>query len=92
MDQNKLKKLVRELINKQFQICGIDLTYDDVTNNKIPNWYSKYTCTEKQNKKWREFGVKFLIKNGFTKKNAQKEMNYFNLDYGLRLKNDVDNG
>lgn len=80
------KEIVRKLIDEQFKICGHNLKYDDVTHDKIPNWYSVYTCTEEQNQRWIKWGADLIKKElKYTDENARVEMAWVNLAFGLRV-------
>ena len=59
--QEKIDKSVIDLINEMFKIAGHTITYDDVKDRK-DSWFTEYTMTEKQYDKWKNFGVKYLIK------------------------------
>jgi uncharacterized GH25 family protein len=84
MKENHLKKI----IDKQFKIANIELKYDDVCKNKIPNWYQKFTYTEEQNAKWQKWTAKYIKeKLNLTKDRAYIEACWINLNYGLKIKN-----
>jgi len=82
MLSDKRKELLfKAFINKELEPHG--LTYEDIL--KIPDWFIKYTTTEKESKEWIEWCVKKLRKNGMSKKQAVKEVQWFDLMYGLRI-------
>lgn len=84
MKQNHLEKI----LNKQFEIAQIKLRYEDICDNKIPNWYQKYDCTEEQNQEWLKWTKKYLkSKMNFTKDTAFVQAEWINLYYGLKIKN-----
>jgi hypothetical protein len=84
MRQNHLEKI----LNKQFKIADIKLQYKDICDNKVPNWYQKYSCTEEQNQKWQKWTMKYIKeKMNFTKDKAFIEASWINLNYGLKIKN-----
>lgn len=79
--QEKIDQSVIDLINQMFKIAGHTVTYDDV---KDRNNLNEYMMTEKQYDKWKNFGVKYLMKKlNMTEFGAQKEMAMFGLMYGL---------
>ncbi len=81
----KKEDIVEKIINKQFEIAGLDVSYKDILN--VKGWYLKYTCSTEQSKKWEEWVAKLLEKKmKFTKKTAQREASWFNLMYGLKIK------
>ncbi len=83
--QEKIDKSVIDLINEMFKIAGHTITYDDVKDRKDP-WFTEYTMTEKQYDKWKNFGIKYLMKKlNMTEFKAQKEMAMFGLMYGLKI-------
>lgn len=79
---------LRKIINKQFKIAKIDLKYDDICENQIPEWYRKHSCTSEENDKWRKWTEDFLKKQfKYTKDKAHIEAAWLNLNYGLKIKN-----
>ena len=36
-------KHIKKIIDKQFKIANLDIKYEDICNNQVPNWYQKYT-------------------------------------------------
>ena len=90
--ETKRKRLSREqkrlqasidLLNKMFEIAGHQVTYDDIKDRK-DDWYTQWTMTMAQADEWKAWGVDYLRKNlKLTKVLAEKEMNWFNLQYGL---------
>ena len=82
----KNHELLVAIINKELE--HLDLTYDDVI--KIPEWFDKYTMTQTQSDEWRKWSIDFIVKNAKNYilrnvKEAKKEMEWLNLDYGLRI-------
>lgn len=74
------------LINRMFEIAGHNVTFKDVEGRK-DEWYLEYTMTEEQNKEWREWGEKFIKTQLRVKKeSAKSEMAFFDLNYGLKIK------
>lgn len=53
VDKNKL--ILKELIDKMFEIAGHPLKFEDV-EGRTDNWFQQYTMTEAQNEEWRDWG------------------------------------
>lgn len=69
------------LVNKQLGPFG--KTYLDVKND--PKWYTKYVVTPEQEQNFIEWGVIYLKeKFGLTNKQAEMEMDWFILQWGLK--------
>jgi len=69
------------LVNKQLE--PFNKTYTDVKNDKY--WYTKYVVTQEQESEFIEWGSKYLQESlGLTEKQAQMEMNWFVLQWGLK--------
>ena len=82
-DKNKL--ILKELIDKMFEMAGHDLKFEDVEGRK-DNWFQQYTMTEAQNEEWREWGTEFIDKKRrFGKKLADREMRMLDLYCGLKI-------
>ena len=65
----------------------LDLKFEDVCENKIPNWYKKYTCTEEENKKWVTWMKKYIKDNlKMTNDRAHIQAAWINMNYGLKVK------
>ena len=90
--ETKRKRLSREekrlqvsidLLNKMFEIAGHDVTFEDI-KGRTDNWYAQWSMTVAQADEWKAWGVEYLRKNlKLNKKQAEGEMNWFNLQYGL---------
>lgn len=81
-------QITKALINEMFKIAGYTVTYDDIVNRKDA-WYLDWTMTEEQNKRWVEWGTKFIQKHMNTlPKSAQDQMRMFNLNYGLKIEDE----
>jgi hypothetical protein len=79
------------LINKMFEIAGHDVTYKDVEGRQ-DDWYRQWTMTEAQNKEWKEWGAKFIKTQLRTnKESAQREMTWFDMCYGLKISDWIEN-
>jgi hypothetical protein len=86
--QDKDKQVLKELIDKMFEIAGHSLKFEDV-EGRTDNWFQQYTMTEEQNKEWREWGTKFLNKKRrFGVKLASREMAWLDLYCGLKIANE----
>ncbi len=84
--EQKREKAVVDLINQMFIIAGHDVTYDDILG--VENWFQKYTMTVEQGEEFKKWGKKYLMKNLRTyAKVAEKEMMWFNLQWGLTYNN-----
>ena len=78
---------LRKIIDKQFKIAKVDLKFEDVWENKIPNWYKKYTCTKEQNEKWVTWMKKYIKDNlKMTNDRAHIQAAWINMNYGLKVK------
>ena len=81
---DKERLLLKELIDKMFEIAGHPLKFEDVEGRK-DNWFQQHTMTEAQNKEWRDWGTKFLNKKRrWGKKLASREMAMLDLYCGLK--------
>jgi len=88
MKKNKRQLMVETLINKMFEISVHNLSYDNIKDRK-DNWYQQWTMTEQQNKEWRSWGIDLIKKELRLKKlTAEKEMAWFDLNYGLKIRYD----
>jgi hypothetical protein len=82
-DKNKL--VLKELIDKMFEMAGHDLKFEDVEGRK-DNWFQQYTMTEAQNEEWREWGIKFIMKKRrYNRYSADREMRMLDLYCGLKI-------
>lgn len=82
---NKERQLLKELIDKMFEIAGHDVRFEDVEGRKDP-WFQQYTMTEAQNQEWREWGTKHIKKKRrFYSKIASREMAFLDLYCGLKI-------
>jgi hypothetical protein len=84
---SKNEQIVKDLINKMFEIAGHNVTYNDVINRK-DDWYLHWTMTEEQNNEWLKWGKEYLKKKLKTSKYfIEKEMGWANMMWGLKIKN-----
>jgi hypothetical protein len=82
--QDKERLLLKELIDKMFEIAGHDLKFEDV-EGRTDNWFQQYTMTEVQNRDWRAWGIKFIMKKRRYKKHlASREMAMLDFYCGLK--------
>jgi hypothetical protein len=82
---NKEKLILKELIDKMFEIAGHPLKFEDV-EGRTDNWFQQHTMTEAQNEEWRSWGTKFLSKKRrFGIKLADREMRMIDLYCGLKI-------
>lgn len=83
VDKNKL--ILKELIDKMFEIAGHPLKFEDV-EGRTDNWFQQYTMTEAQNEEWRDWGTKFIMKKRRCNKVlADREMRMLDLYCGLKI-------
>ena len=81
-------QIAKALINEMFKIAGHDAKFEDIATRK-DEWYNEWTMTEEQNKQWIEWGTKFIKRNlNVLQRQAESEMAMFNLNYGLKIKQD----
>ncbi len=66
---------LEEAINKMMEVAGFMARFEHL--QQIPEWFSKYTWTEKEEAEFRKW---------FVKKHGKISWPYFNLQYGLRIK------
>ena len=80
-------KHIKKIIDKQFKIAGLNMKYEDVCDNQIPEWYAKFTCTPEQNEKWKKWTQQYMKdKLKLTKDRAFIETSWLDLNYGLKVK------
>jgi len=83
--EEKRELIVKDLINKMFEIAGHDVTYDEIKDRQ-DDWYTNWTMTESQNKEWVEWGVIYLKKNlRLNEKTARTEMILTSARWGLKF-------
>jgi hypothetical protein len=77
--------ILKELIDKMFELAGHNLKFEDVEGRK-DHWFQEYTMTEAQNKEWREWGTKLIMKkHRYNKYLANREMAFLDLYCGLKI-------
>jgi hypothetical protein len=83
VDKDRL--LLKELIDKMFELAGHDLKFEDVEGRK-DNWFQQHTMTEAQNKEWRDWGIKLIMKKQrYNRYLADREMRMLDLYCGLKI-------
>jgi len=84
--EEKREKAAVDLINQMFIIAGHDVTYDDILG--VEDWFTKYTMTVEQGEEFKEWGKRYLMKElRVPAKRAETEMQWFNLQWGLKYSN-----
>lgn len=84
--EEKREKAVVDLINQMFIIAGHDVTYDDILGRD--KWFQEYSMTVQQAEEFWKWGKKYLMKNlGMRAYQAEREMQWFNLQWGLTYSN-----
>ena len=82
--EQKREQAVIDLLNQMFVIAGHQVTYEDIKGRK-DNWWTEWTMTMAQADEWKAWGVDYLRKNlKLTKVLAEKEMQWVNLQWGLK--------
>lgn len=82
--EGKREKALIDIINQMFIIADYEVTYDDIKDRK-DNWYVQWTMTTAQSEEWKEWGINYLRKElKLNKVQAEKEMLWFNLQWGLK--------
>jgi len=85
MKPDKSRLILKELIDKMFEVSGHSLKFEDV-EGRTDNWFQQYTMTEAQNKEWRDWGTKFISKKRrYNEKYASREMAMLDLYCGLKI-------
>ena len=82
--EQKREQAVIDLLNQMFIIAGHNVTYEDIKGRK-DNWWTEWTMTTTQADEWKAWGVDYLRKNlKLNKALAEKEMQWVNLQWGLK--------
>ena len=77
---HRINEIFIELVNKQLEPFG--KTYQDVSGN--PAWYMQYVTTVEAESEFVNWGVELLTSRlGMSQKQAQNEMSWFILQWGL---------
>lgn len=82
---NKHQQVFEDLINKMFEIAGYpDKNFQTTLDEE--GFYSKYTMTIKQEQEFMAWGLAHIRKKlRYSKPIAAREMNWFNMAYGLAV-------
>jgi hypothetical protein len=82
MKRDKQREVFIKLID--MQMAQHSLTYEDIKND--PNFYTNYSTTPDNERKWREEGIELIRKElKLSKKNAEVEMAWVVLQWGLTI-------
>lgn len=82
------ERILKDLIDKMFEVAEHAVTYEDVKERK-DDWYVQWEMTEDQNQEWKNWGREYLRKKGrMNKTTAEKSMGFIDLAYGLKIKRD----
>ena len=82
-------KHLKKIIDKQFKIAKIEVKFEDVCQKNQRDWLAKYTCSEEENKKWKNWTIDYMRnKMKLTKDKAFIETEWLDLNYGLRVATD----
>lgn len=80
----KREQAVIDLLNQMFVIAGHNVTYEDI-KGRTDNWWTDWTMTMTQADQWKAWGIEYLRKNlKLNKTLAEKEMQWINLQWGLK--------
>lgn len=83
--EDKDRLVLKELIDKMFELAGHDLKFEDVEGRK-DNWFQQHTMTEAQNEEWRDWGIKLIMKKRrYNRYLADREMRMLDLYCGLKI-------
>jgi hypothetical protein len=82
MNDRHLKKI----IDKQFKIANLKVKFEDICKDQQLEIFNKYSYTEEENKKWKEWAINYMRdKMKLTKDKAYIQTEWLNLNYGLRV-------
>lgn len=76
---------IKDLINKQFEIAGYNLTYDDVLGQD--DWLQRYPISAEKRVEFMSWmsSCKQVVKDSWMQVNNERYIAMFDLQYGLRL-------
>jgi len=84
--EEKLNLAIIDLVNQMFIFAGHEVTYNDVVG--VENWFQKYTMTVEQSEEFKKWGKNYLMKKlRMNAKQAEREMMWFSLQWGLTYSN-----
>lgn len=84
----KVAKLTKQefalvAVHKQLEIAGVDKSV--LQSDK--EWFSNNTITDEKHKQWKQWFIdEYRLNFKRSKKEAEKEFAWFDLGYGLRIK------
>ena len=85
------QKIAEVLIEKMFEIAGYNVSYREAVS-KGSNWFNLWTITLEQQEKWMRWGAKYMHEElGIPLYLAERKMDIFNFNYGLKLIKKVSN-
>lgn len=78
------EKFTRDAINKMFEICNVNKTYDVVLAEGNETWYLDQKWTEADREAWKTWFVKTAIQRKlcYNKSHATRQFEWFDLSYG----------
>lgn len=84
------KKINRETINDhliEYQLEMVGKTVEDAANT--PNWFQEFTMTSEQHEEFKKYAIPLLKKVfKFNTNRAKNTFEWFDLGFGLRIKED----
>jgi len=87
--EEKTNLAIKDLINEMFKIAGYSIVYEDLIG-RTDDWFTEYTMTEEQYDQWIKWSTDYLRKNlKYSKARADKDMSWFSLMYGLKVRDIV---
>ena len=85
--KEKKERAIVDLIDQMFLIAGHDVTYEDIKDRK-DDWFAQWTMTVEQGEEFKEWGKRYLMKElQMRAKQAETEMQWINLQWGLKYSN-----
>ena len=80
------EEIVRNVINRMFEIAGYDTCYEDIIDRK-DDWYTQWTMTEEQGKIWQQWMIDYF-KNEckIPLKLTERKASIYNLMWGLKYR------
>jgi len=83
-NRTQRESFVMSAIYKQFEIASVDPA---VLETDKDSWFSNNAMTSEQHDEWKKWFITESRKVfGITKKMAEREFLYFDLSYGLKIK------
>lgn len=86
-------KIMKDIVNKQFEIAGEKETIDDVgedgmvrVNGKKVWWHNRFKLTKEEEDEWRMWAEEELKKEKLMDREMKEVMDYIELRYGFPLK------